>query len=197
MSWNLNFGGKSAEQIDKESSRPPDGFYLAECIKRETSPEDFSEEFTWKITKGTSAGAIVRGRLNNPAVADTPEKAESMVKKAKIWAVRLGVVPRDAVLENVTVDWTKAVGWKGVLKIKTRHYEKRDGTKGEITEPDYAGIYPLDHADLDGPTRHALGIDLLPGQSAEPKARGKNGSTTVPTTTPAKSTDALAEALLG
>lgn len=204
--WNFNLGGKTAEEIDKAASKPPDGFYLATLSKVEDDSETLAKKFEFKIEGGLHAGVILRGRLNNPSMAD-PDKAEGMIKKALIWGARLGLIPKGET-KIVSIDFNRAVGGRFVVKAKTSSYKRQDGTMSDTyQEIDYAGIYPLDHADIDGPTRVSLGLPLLPGQSATETGKGKRGangshattpaSITAPATPNTQSADAIASSILG
>lgn len=203
--WDLNFAGQTIDDVDKSGGNPPDGYYRVKADKVEHDPEDGSMKFSFKITHGVQSGRIVRGKLSNPRFAETPEKAKTIADRAKIWAVRMGLVPKDAEGKTANVDFTQAIGRDLVVKVKTRTF---DGNKGkvEFQEVEYAGVYPLDHHDLDGPTRTALELPLLPGQSAtDPKAGKQSKSEKAtpgalsgsPATPPAASADDIAAKLFG
>jgi hypothetical protein len=204
--WNFNLGGRTAEEIDKLASKPPDGYYVAIFSKLEDDTETLAQKFEFKIDSGLHVGVILRGKLNNPAMADDPKKAEGMVKKALIWAARLGIIDKGA-KGDVTVNFAAALGKKYVVKVKSSTFTRSDGTTSDpYQEIDYAGIYPLDHADIDGPTRVELGLPLLPGQSATPAVKGKGraaaaavvpgAASGAPATAPTQSADAIANSLL-
>lgn len=200
--WNLDFGGQTIDAVDKSAGTPPDGYYRAKLT--EAMPDDDHRlEFKFTICHGLQAGRKVSGKLNNPGLADTPEHRESALKKARVWAVRLGLVPKEAEGKVASVNWSLAYGREVVVKVSSKTYKKKKdgvetGETGTWQEIDYAGVYPLDHADLNGPTRTELGLPLLPGQSAtDPKAGKGNGKSTpgavsgAPATAPTQDTQAI------
>lgn len=201
MAWDLDFSGETLDQVDKSGGHPPDDYYKVTLAETTENQKDGSQEFVFKITDGPHKGRNVKGKLWNPRFADDAEKGENAKRKAKLWGVRLGLVPKEAEGKTAAIDWHKAVGWSGVVKQNTR-IDKATGVKGNFPEVDYAGIYPLDHHDLDGPTRTRLGLTLLPGQSATTapaSARGKKGDegTTTAPAVPAQNPADIAKQLWG
>lgn len=203
MAWDLDFTGKTVDEVDKSGGEPPNGYYRAKLAEVKSNPEDGSEEFVFKISRGPHSNRIVRGKLWNPRFAEDEEKKNSAMRKASIWAVRLGLVKKGDEGKLASVEFSSAVGWEGVIK-KSSYVSKSNGR--EYHEVDYAGVYPLDHHDLDGPTRASLDLPLLPGQSATDPKAGKQSKShsekTVPgaasgspATPPAASADDIAKSL--
>lgn len=205
--WDLNFAGQTIDDVDKSGGNPPDGFYRVNVTEVTNSAEDGSMHFKFKISQGPQAGRHVKGKLSNPRFAETVEKAKTIADRAKIWAVRMGLVPKEAEGKTANVDYLKAIGKELVVKLKTRVF---DGDKGkvEFQEVEYAGVYPLDHHDLDGPTRTALSLPLLPGQSATDPKAGKQtkaerekatpgAASGAPGAAPTQTNDQIAAALFG
>jgi hypothetical protein len=195
-SFDLNMTGKTIDGIDKSIGYPPDGHYVTKLAAVALDPEYGRLNFEFQITHGIHAGRKLKGSLQNPRLADNPAKSED---RARAWAVRLGLLSKADENKTVTTDYSKAIGRETVVKVHTK-----PGSKGGMfQEVEYCGLWPLDHPDLDGPTRHALGLPLLPGQSATeaPKGLGKKAETVpgaasgAPATAPAQSSAAIADAL--
>lgn len=209
MGWDLNFAGTTVDDVDKSGGDPPNDYYLAELVGVSANPETGAEEFKFKIDNGVHSGRHVRGVLWNPRFSENAEMAEKSRKRANLWAVRLGLVGADANGKTVSVEFSKAIGWKGIIK-KCSYASKNDPSK-EFHEIDKygSGIYRLDSPDVDGQTRTKLGLPLLPGQSAtDPKAgkaasKGGKGESLVgtasgaPGTPPVASADDIAKSLFG
>lgn len=210
IDWNLDFGGQTIDAVDKSAGTPPDGYYRAKL--HEVVPDDDGRlEFKFKICHGIQTGRTLSGKLNNPQFADTAEHRDSATKKARVWAVRLGLVSKESEGKVAAVNWNLAIGREVVVNVETTKYEKKDKNTGAKTgvwttwqEIKYAGVWPLDHVDIDGPTRASLDLPLLAGQSAtDPKAgKGKgNGSpapgtvSRAPSTAPTESSDSIAAKL--
>jgi hypothetical protein len=197
-SFDLNLSGKTIDGIDKSIGYPPDGYYVTKLAAVASDPEYGRLNFEFKISNGIHAGRKLKGSLGNPRLADNPEKSQ---ERARAWAVRLGLLSKADENKTVATDYAKAIGRDVVVKVHTK-----PGTKGGMfQEVEYCGLWPLDHPDLDGPTRHALGLPLLPGQSAEAAPKGRGGKKAEPTvpgaasgapaTSPAQSSQSIADAL--
>lgn len=204
--WDLNFGGQTIDDVDKSGGNPPDGFYRCKVHEATTDAEDGSMSFKFKVCYGNQMNRIIKGKLKNPRFAEDPEKAATMASRAKIFGVRLGLIKKEDEGKTVNCDYTKAVGVECVISLKSRTFDGRDGGKVTYQDIDYAGIYPLTHQDLDGPTRVSLGLPLLPGQSATDAKAGKpakggkvepGAASGAPGTPPAQSADQMAAALFG
>lgn len=197
-SFDLNLSGKTIDGIDKSIGNPPDGHYVTKLATVASDPEYGRIKFEFQITKGIHAGRKLKGSLGNPRLSDNPEKSQ---ERARAWAVRLGLLSKSDENKTVSTDYAKAIGKEVVVKVHT----KAGSSGGMFQEVGYCDLWPLDHADLDGPTRHALGLPLLPGQSATeaPKGRGKGkaaetvpgAASGAPATAPAASSQAIADAL--
>lgn len=197
-SWDLDFTGDTLDSVDKSGGHPPDDYYRVTLAETTESQKDGSQEFKFKITSGPHTGRVVKGKLWNPRLADDQEKGENAKRKAKLWAGRLGLMKKEHEGKATAIDWAAAVGWNGVVKQNTRT-DKATGKLSDFPEVDYAGVYPLDHQDLDGPTRTRLGLTLLPGQSATApaSARGKKESETTAPAAPAQNSADIAKQLWG
>jgi hypothetical protein len=193
--FDINFGGTTIDGVDKSIGNPPDGYYRTKVAKVDLDQEHGRLRFEFEITHGIHAGRRLKGSLGNPRLSDSPEKS---MARARAWAVRLGLAKKEDENKTVSMDFAAAVGKPIVVKVATKK-----GDTGSWQEVGYCDLWPLEHPDLDGPTRHSLGLQLLPGQSAteSPKGRGKGNAVTPGTASGApanaQSPDAVAAALFG
>lgn len=197
-SFDLNLSGQTIDEIEKSIGTPPDDYYVTRVTKVTNDPEYGRLNFEFTITNGIHVGRKLKGTLGNPRLSPNPQESQ---KRATRWAVRLGLLAKADENKTVPVDYSKAIGKDIVVRVETK-----EGSKGgKFQEVGYCELWPLEHPDLNGPTRHRLGLPLLPGQSAEaaPKGRGKGkaepaapgAASGAPATAPAASSQAIADAL--
>ncbi len=198
MAWELDFTGETVDSVDKSGGHPPDDYYRVKLVELPPQTEKW-QDFIFQITSGLHTGRKVKGRLFDPRFSDTPERADGAKRKAKLWAGRLGLMKKEHEGKNVPIDWNAAIGWTGVV-LQATPKDKDTGKPGKYPEVDYAGIFPIEHVDLDGPTRTRLGLALLPGQSAtapEKSTRGKKDDATTTPQAPAANSAEIAAKLWG
>lgn len=150
---------------DMDDSRADPGFYLATLESELENQETGAEELTFRITGPRFKGQAVTKRINNPGLADTEKAAEGQSKVARLWATRLGILKKEDAGKQVELDWSKAVGWKGVIELELHEYVRDDGKAGKAVQFTYLGVYPLDHEKIPAVERARLGLPLLPGQT--------------------------------
>lgn len=134
-------------------------------------------EFT--VTGGPSKGRKITERLFSPANAADEEKAKVALRRLGLFALRLGLVTREASNKQVRPDWSKALGRLCVIKVIKRKGTDKHGNEREFTNLDFAGVF--DPSD-----------DRVPEELRTKPAGGSGGGTTgagaganPPTTPPA------------
>jgi hypothetical protein len=170
-SWNLDFGNETAEQVDLAAGYLQPGYYRMRLASNEEDLESGAMKLHFVVSHGLHAGKKLTESLNNPKMATDEKAAESAMKKARTWAVRLGAVPRTAT-GVAGANFDLAVGKEFVVEVEKRQFPGRDGVMREFTSAKYAGIFPLDHKDIPVATRVELGLPLLPGQQSPVPGKG-------------------------
>lgn len=165
MSWDLDFRGDNIEALEAGGRLPP-GFYVAKVDNFAEDQKDGAGVFTFLVSAGPFAGQKTEAKLFNPKFADTAERAANAVRRAKVWAARLGLVGADDLTKIVPLDFRKAVNHNCVLKMETDSYEDRSGVKRETVKVGYMGVYPLDHPDI--PEDFRMAMNLGPARPRKP-----------------------------
>lgn len=182
QAWNLDFStNRNRDEIDN-GGRAPDGFYKANLAEVEDDQEDGAKLFKFKVSEGPYAGVVHTERISNPMMADTPAKAATIIKRAKLFASRLGLVS-DSDLGRVSeINFDRAAGVPVVIHLKTNKFTGKDGSQKEFQNLAFDGVYPFDHPDVPQPVRMSLG---LPAARARTGAAGAKGATPAGGTAPA------------
>ncbi len=159
QNWDLDFSGETPEQVDLAAGRIPDGWYRAILAASEDDLESGAKKLQFKVSQGLHAGKKITQTLWHPRFAPDEEKAKSAMQKARIFAVRMGLVPREA-KGAFTMNFDAALNKEFVVKVKTFKSEK---TGKEFAELEYSGVFPFDHRDIPADVRVALGLSPLAG----------------------------------
>jgi hypothetical protein len=119
----------------------PDGKYHAVVDKVENDQGGSSPCFkiTFSILAGTVGG--VAGRKMIERLFNTEKNKQRMV----LFANRLGLIGQgDLGKPSVRQSWSNAVGKQVVIEVKSRKYQKNDGTEGTSNQLAFGGIWKLD-----------------------------------------------------
>lgn len=208
MGFDLDFTTTTTQEVEAKNGVMPDGFHRVKLESTAQNGQDARQEFNFVVSHGPFAGRKMRVfKLDDPQFSNNPEMASN---KARVWAVRMGVVGQDANGKKVSVNWQAAVGKEFVLEIETRQYDDKDGKRRTTQEPKFAGIFPLEHTDIPNHARRAMGLPEIAGNEGVTRdggakagsggkgANGKGGAAAPadPAKTAAES-DAAAKALFG
>lgn len=162
--WGVDLTGVKPDEMD--DSRADPGWYLATLESELENQENGAEELTFRITGPRFKGQSCMKKINNPGLAETEKAAEGQIKVARLWATRLGLLKKEDAGKPAEIDWSKAVGWKGVIELELHEYVRDDGKTGRSVQFTYLGVYPTDHEKIPVAERVRLGLPLLPGQVA-------------------------------
>ena len=174
MSWNLDFTGTTTQEVENQNGNIPDGFHRVKLESTRENTQTGDQEFEFTISHGPFAGRKLRTvKLNNPSLATG--NAETVMKKARAWAVRMGVVGADANGKQVSPQWSLAIGKELVVELESQEYTKDDGSKGMTQRPKFAGIFPLEHTDIPNHARAVLGLPPIAGNEGVTRAGAGGG----------------------
>ena len=162
MNWDVDCTGLTPETMDE--SRCPAGWHEAECTNVVEDPGEGKMVVTY-ITTSEPKGCVISQTFNEPSLAKTEKEQQSRNKFFRIWGVRMGVIPKTSAGKVSGCDPRKAIGRKCVLHVVDNVYTKEDGNVVSTTKIDYAGVYPLDHAEIPEKERKRLtgSFSAVPG----------------------------------
>lgn len=187
LQFTLDLGDIKDEAEMERGLRVDPGWYLATCTDAyETKNSSFGLEFTLKN------GQKITDFLNDPALAESDAAMRVARQHMIVAAKRLGLIGAGNMGQQVTLDWTDAIGREVVLHVKANNYkDKNTGLQVEGNPKiDFAGIYPLNHPKIPEDVRKQLGLGSPEvGPSAVPATVRTNGNGAT-TSTPVSSAPA-------
>lgn len=174
MGWVMNLKGETKETIDQGLFLEP-GWYHVVLEDTYEDDETLKQHFEFKVVEGRSKGQKQIEKINHPDSATSENGREAAIRRAKLFASRLDVIPSDAFgSEDAEVDWSLAISKEFAIEIATREYTDHSGAKKTATGMTFAGLYPWGSDKIPAHGRKALGLPELPG-STTTTAGGKRG----------------------
>lgn len=194
--FGLDFGDKTAEQVEKDIGKIPEGWYRGKLVHAEVDPDKGNLVLKWDIDhravvveegKGKEKKYLVCAvppnakqivdRITMPGLMDerSGDKYTRAVQRMQMVCVRLGAVDREA-KGKVTPDFQRCVGRDYVINVENNEFN------GFVSfRPKYSAIYPPTHHDLKNDIVQPLGfpaIPTIPGMPTGnlPPADGSAGS---------------------
>jgi len=137
---------------------------MCEIFKEEVEDKTAAEVLYVRVTGPTFVGKEIDVSMNNPKYQPDTKKADNLRNRARSIALRTGVLKKEEIGGPVKLDWSKAVGWRGLIVIVADPKTLENGSVVNYTKPDFLPFYPLDHDAVPVHVREALGLSLLPGQ---------------------------------
>lgn len=174
MGWVMNLKGETKDTVDQGLFLDP-GWYHVVLEDTYEDGETLKQHFEFKVVDGRSKGQKQTEKLNNPDTATTENGREAAIRRAKLFASRLDVIPEDAYgNEDAELDWSLAIGREFAIEIATREYVDNSGAKKTATGMTFNGLYPWGSDKIPNHGRKALGLPELPGGTTT-AAGGKRG----------------------
>jgi hypothetical protein len=197
VAWNLDFTTESADAVDKSVGYLPEGWYRARLIAASDEMESGAKKLTFEVTYGPHTGRKFTETLNNPTLIDDTDKAKTALQRARIFGIRLGLIPRNTVGVVAPADYEMAVGREVVVRMKHRTFKGNDGQMKEFTGLDFSGIYEFEHPDVPKEVRPSLGLPPVPGATGSAPAGAPAGTvaSAASPATAAANADAAAKSL--
>lgn len=129
----VDLGGKSADEIEKQASALEPGWFKA--MVQDVYEQDGTLFLDFKLGDGRS----VLERLWDPNRSDTDQKRQKSQQRRDLFAIRLGLVPRDARGTAFEFDWLNAIGRECVVEMDYSKPREEGGAK--YVNLTYSGIY--------------------------------------------------------
>lgn len=181
LELDLDLEGIDLDQEEKGSGGLPAGWYparVADAYEDHKNPGTLVMEFT--IADGPHRGRKHTERLFSPLNADNEDKAKTASRRMGVFAVRLGLLPRNAT-GNVRPDWSRAVGQDVVLHIVRRKYKDKNDNEKEVSNIDFAGLFmPGDERIPEAARGRANSGAAAPGSSGSNPPPSSNNGVTAP-----------------